>query len=62
MLTKTNTTIIVSNTSIKNQVTISIAHIHIHNKPIIKILHHSINITSNEAELFTIRYSINQAT
>jgi len=40
----------------------SIAHIHIHDKAIVKTLHHASNIISMEAELFAIRYGINQAT
>jgi len=40
----------------------SIAHIYIHDKPVIKTLHHAVNVTSTEAELFSIRCSINQAT
>ena len=39
----------------------SIAYIHIHNKPIVKTLHHVINVNSIEAELFTIICRINQA-
>ena len=54
-------TIVVSDTSIKNQVTTSISHIHSFNKPVIKTLHRAINITTAEAELFAIWYSINQA-
>ena len=50
--------IIVLDTSIKNQVGTSIAYIHIHNNPVIKIIHHTINIITTEAELFAIRYSI----
>ena len=48
--------------SIKNNVASSIAHIHIHNKLIIKTLHHTINIISSKAEFFAIRCGINQAT
>ena len=48
--------------SIKCDVAISIAHVHIHNKPVVKTLYHVINVTSIEAELFTMRYGINQAT
>ena len=53
--------LVITDTSIKNNIATSIAYIHIHNKPIIKILHHIVNITSTEAELFAIRCSINQA-
>jgi len=46
---------------IKNNITTSIVHIHVHDRPIIKTIHHATNVTSTEAELFTIRCSINQA-
>ena len=55
-------TLIISNASIKNNIATSIVYIHIHNKPVIKTLHHAVNITSIEAKLFTIRCGINQAT
>ena len=54
--------LVVTNTSIKNNITTSIAHIYIHSKDIIKTIHHIINVLSSEAGLFTIRCSINQAT
>ena len=54
--------IIASDVSIKNNVATSIAYIHTHDKPLIKTIHHAVNITSIEAELFTIRCGINQAT
>ena len=50
------------NTSVKNNITISIAHIHIRDKPITKTLHYALNVTSTKAELVAIRYNINQAT
>jgi len=40
----------------------SIAYIHIHDKPVVKMLCYTVNINSTEAKLFTIRYGINQAT
>ena len=52
--------LVITDASIKNNVATSIAHIHIHNHPIIKILHHAMNVISTEAELFAIRYGINQ--
>ena len=55
-------TIIASDMSIKNNVATSIAHIHTYDKPLIKTIHHAINITSMEAELFALRCRINQAT
>jgi len=47
-------TIVVLDTSIKNQVATSISHIHSFNKLVIKTLHKTINITTAEAKLFTI--------
>ena len=52
------TAVVVSDTSINNQVTTSIAYIHSFNNPIIKNHYYIINITSTEADLFV----INQAT
>ena len=54
--------LIIMDASIKNNVATFIVHIHIHNKPITKTLHHALNIMSTEAELFAIRCGINQAT
>ena len=54
--------IVVSDMSIKNQIAMSIAYIHIYDNLIIKTLYHAMNVTSTEAELFTIRCGINQAT
>ena len=54
--------LVITDASIKNNITTSISHVHIHNKPIIKTLHHAVNVMSIEAELFTIRCGINQAT
>jgi len=48
--------------SVKNNIASSITHIYVCNKPIIKMLHHVINITSSKAEFFAIRCGINQAT
>jgi len=53
--------LVVTDASVKNNITSSIVHIHVCNKPIIKMLHHTINITSSEAEFFAIRCGINQA-
>ena len=53
--------LVITNASIKFDVATSIAHIHIHDKPVVKILHHVVNITSIEAKLFTMRCGINQA-
>ena len=55
-----STTIIASDTSIKNNVIISISHMHVYSRPIIKMIHHVVHVTSIEAELFAIRCGINQ--
>ena len=54
--------IITLDASVKNNIAISISHMHISNQPLIKTLHHTAFVTSTEAELFAIRCSINQAT
>ncbi len=54
--------LVVADASIKNHITISIAHIHIQNKQVIKTIHHVVNVTTTEAKLLSIRYGINQAT
>ena len=51
--------VIVSDTSIKNQVATSIVHIHIHDSLVIKTIYHAITVMITEAELFAIRYDIN---
>ena len=54
--------IVVTDASIKNHVTTSIAHVHIHDCSVIKTAHHAVNVMSTEVELFAIRCGINQAT
>jgi len=54
--------LVITDTSVKNNVATSISHIHIHNKLIIETLHHALSVTSTEAKLFAIRCRINQAT
>ena len=56
-----NTALVVTDASIKNDITTSISHIHSANCPLIKTVHHASFVTSSEAELFAIRYGINQA-
>jgi len=48
-------------TSIKNNITTSISHLHSANWPLIKTVHHALFVTSMEVELFAIRCGINQA-
>ena len=55
------TALVVTDASIKNNIAISISHVHIANQPLTKTVYHAVFITSTEAELFTIRYNINQA-
>ena len=52
---------IVTDASVKNDIATLVSHIHIHNHPLIKTVHHAAFVTSTEAELFAIRCSINQA-
>ena len=53
--------IIVTDASIKNNIAISVSHVHICDHPLIKMVYYTAFITSTEAKLFAIRYSINQA-
>ena len=50
---------IISIANIKNNVATSISHVHSHSNSAKKTIHHTVNITSTEAELFTIRCRIN---
>ena len=52
---------VISDTSIRNNIATSISHIYSYNRPIIKMIHHTVNITSTEAKFFAIRCGINQA-
>ena len=54
--------LIVSDAIIKNHTTTSIVHIHVHNKQVIKMLYHAVNVIFMEAKLFTIQCGIIQAT
>ena len=56
-----NTALVITDASIKKDIATSIAHIHSANRPLIKTVHHASFVTSSEAELFAIRYGINQA-
>jgi len=55
-----STVVVISDTSIKSNITISVIYDHLFNNPLKKTLHHAINVTSTEAELFSIRCGINQ--
>ena len=54
--------LVITDTSVKNNIATSISHIHIYNNPITKTLHYVVNIMSTKAKLFAIRCDINQAT
>jgi len=53
--------LVITDASIKNNVAVSIAQIYIYNKPMVKSLHHAVNVMSFEAEFFAIRCGIIQA-
>jgi len=53
--------VVVSDVSIKNNITTSILHVHLPSNLIKKTIHHAVNVTSTKAELFAIRCGINQA-
>ena len=53
-----STAIVVTDASIKNNTAIFISHMHTHNHPITKTVHHAVHVTSS---LFTIRCGINWA-
>jgi len=56
-----HTAIIVTDASVKNNIATLVLHIHIHDHPLIKTVHHAAFITSTEVELFAMRCSISQA-
>ena len=53
--------IIVTDASIRSQVTTLISYVYNHDRPVIKIVHHAINVMTTKAKLFVIRCGINQA-
>ena len=53
--------LVITDASIKNDIAISVLHIHIANRPLTKTVHHASFVTSTEVELFVIRCGINQA-
>jgi len=54
--------LVIMDTSVKNSVAMSISHIHVHNKSVVKTLYHAVNVTSTKAEFFMLCCGINQAT
>ena len=55
------TTLVITDTSIKNDIATSVSHVHIVNCSLTKTVHHASFVTSTKAELFAIRCGINQA-
>jgi len=53
--------IVITDASIKNDIAMSISHVHSANQLLIKTVHHASFVTTTEVELFAIRYGINQA-
>ena len=51
--------VVISETSIKNQFSTSIAYVHTHDSPIVKTIHHAVNVISTEVKLFAIRCGLN---
>jgi len=56
-----HTALVITDASIKKDITTSISHVHIGNRLLTKTVHHALFVTSTKAELFTIRCGINQA-
>ena len=56
-----NLALVITYASIKNNIAMSISHIHLANQPLIKTVHYASFVTSTEAKLFAIRCGINQA-
>ena len=54
--TDSKSTVIILDTSIKNNIVTSISHVYIYNLLVIKTIHHITNIISTKAKLFAIRY------
>ena len=54
-----HTAIVVTDASVKKDITTSISHMHIRNHPLTKMVHHTVYVTSTKAELFAIRCGIN---
>ena len=60
--TSSSTALVITDASVKNNVVSSIAHIHVCNMPMVKVLHNAVNITSLEAEFFALKCGINHTT
>ena len=51
--------LVITDTSIKNNIVIFITHIYVQDKPVIKIIYYTVNVLTTEVKLFAIRCSIN---
>jgi len=60
-LSNTKTVLVISSASIKNNIATSISHVHNSQNILPKTIYHTMNDTSTEVELFSIRCRINQA-
>jgi len=56
-----HTVLVITNASIKNNITTFISYIHLANQPLVKTAYHTSFVTTTETELFAIRCGINQA-
>ncbi|KAL9709880.1 hypothetical protein Ac2012v2_006936 [Leucoagaricus gongylophorus] len=56
-----HTALVIADASIKNDITTSVAHIHVANRPLVKTVHHASFVTTTEAELFVLRCGVIQA-
>ena len=61
ILSNSKKIIVISDTSIKNNIAILISHICLNYNTIAKTIYYTVNIMLTKTELFTIRYGINQA-
>ena len=52
--------IVIADTSVKNNITTFIVHVHSFNNPLKKIFYQAINTTLTETKLFAIKYEINK--
>ena len=53
-----DTILVISDTSVKNDIAISVSHIRREHEIIKKTIHHAMNVTSTRAEIFAMRCSI----
>jgi len=56
MILDPKSVVVVSDVSIRNNIAMYISHVYSYFNDVKKIIHHAVNITLTEAELFSIRY------